>query len=125
MAATPDKSPAGAETKKLGNGNGSTAMLKWIVGAAIGVVSFVILGGGAVFATSWMRGIEGAVSTHTATLASRGERISLSEARLEAMELDNGAALASIDKRLGNIERWQEDMRNTISELKAYTKSHP
>lgn len=109
----------------MANGNGN-AMLKWVVGILVGVSTSVTLGVTGFLAVQWAEGVNDEIGIHREVLATRGERIAILESRTLAMDQTTASGLASIDRRLQNIERWQEEMRDVIADLKANNrKSSP
>jgi hypothetical protein len=94
-------------------------MLKWVVGILVGISTSATLGVTGFLAVQWADRVNDEIGVHREVLAARGERIATLEGRTLALDQTATSGLASIDRRLQNIERWQEEMRDVIADLKA------
>jgi hypothetical protein len=108
------------EARKLEK-NGTAALTR-LVWWAVGIGAVLVVGGGSFFATTLISGMRDDITSLSAVKDLRTERMALLEGRIATLEQTGSTALTSIDRRLQNIERWQEEMRDTIAELKASRK---
>jgi hypothetical protein len=109
-----------------GNGQAATSKLVWWI---IGVGGTLVLGGGAFFATSWLTDLKAQVVSNAQGRELRNERISAIEGRVNLLEQTGLQSLAAIKDSLAKMERWQEDVRKDIADLKLasalYSKGKP